>query len=207
MLFSVFAQGLMLSFGLIVTIGAQNAFVLRQGLRREHVGSVVVFCALADAVLIAVGVMGVAQLLGENPILTRTLALAGATFLAFYGWRALQRARAMNQLQATEGEERLSRGAVVAQAAVFTLLNPHVYLDSILLLGSIGAQHAMPMRGFFVIGASTASALWFGLLGFGARRLAPWLSNPRVWPILDTVIGLTMWLLAALLIHNVIRSL
>ena len=134
----VFAQGLVLSLGLIVAIGAQNAFVLRQGLRREHVGAVVLLCALADALLITAGVLGMAQALGERPGLARVLALAGAVFLAVYGWQALRRARQPGQLVAAKGAPGLSLRAAVLQAAAFTLLNPHVYLDTVLLVGSIG---------------------------------------------------------------------
>jgi L-lysine exporter family protein LysE/ArgO len=199
---TTFIQGLVLSLGLIVAIGAQNAFVLRQGLRREHVGSVVLFCAVADAVLITAGVLGMAQALGESPGLARALALAGAVFLAVYGWRALRRARRPQRLNAADGGEGLSRGAAVAQAAAFTLLNPHVYLDTVLLVGSIGAQQPAALRGWFVAGASTASLFWFGLLGFGARWLAPWFARPRAWQVLDGLIGITMWVLAALLVRH-----
>ena len=113
----VFIQGLALSFGLIVAIGAQNAFVLRQGLRREHVGSVVLFCATADAVLIMAGVFGMAKALGDRPDWARTLAWAGALFLAWYGWKALMRMRRPDRLQASSGEEGLKKSAAVAQAA------------------------------------------------------------------------------------------
>jgi L-lysine exporter family protein LysE/ArgO len=198
----VFAQGMALSLGLIVAIGAQNAFVLRQGLRREHVGSVVLFCALADAVLISAGVLGMAQALGTHPGLARALALAGAGFLAVYGWRALRRARHTQALQAADGGQGLGRGAVLAQAAAFTLLNPHVYLDTVLLVGSIGAQQPAPLQGWFVAGASAASLGWFASLGFGARWLAPWFARPRAWQVLDALIGLTMWVLAALLLRH-----
>ena len=153
----VFVQGLALSLGLIVAIGAQNAFVLRQGLRREHVRSVVLFCGIADALLITAGVMGMAQALGERPGLARALALAGAAFLVAYGWQAFRRARQSNQMRAADGGTGLSRGAAMAQAAAFTLLNPHVYLDTVLLVGSIGAQQQAALRGWFVAGASTAS--------------------------------------------------
>ena len=200
--FPVFVQGLALSLGLIVAIGAQNAFVLRQGLRREHVGSVVLFCAVADAVLIAAGVLGMAQALGESPHLARALALAGAAFLAAYGWKALRRARHAHQLTAETGGEGLRRGAAVAQAAAFTLLNPHVYLDTVLLAGSIGAQQPVALRGWFIAGASSASLLWFALLGFGARWLAPWFARPRAWQMLDGLIGLTMFVLSALLVRH-----
>ena len=202
----VFVQGLVLSLGLIVAIGAQNAFVLRQGLRREHVGSIVLFCALADAVLITAGVLGMAQALGRSPGLARALALAGAAFLALYGWRALMRARQPQRLTAAggngDGDGVMGRGAALAQAAAFTLLNPHVYLDTVLLVGSIGAQHAAPLRPWFVAGASIASLGWFCALGFGARWLAPWFARPRAWQVLDGLIGITMWVLAALLLRH-----
>ena len=203
----VFAQGLLLSLGLIVAIGAQNAFVLRQGLRREHVRSVVAFCAVADTVLITAGVFGMAQALGDRPMLARGLALGGAVFLAVYGWRALQRARQISALDVTASGQTLSRGAALAQAAAFTLLNPHVYLDTVLLVGSIGAQQPAPLQGWFAAGASTASLLWFGALGFGARWLAPWFARPRAWQVLDALIGVTMWVLSALLVRHVVNGL
>jgi L-lysine exporter family protein LysE/ArgO len=203
----VFAQGLFLSLGLIVAIGAQNAFVLRQGLRREHVGSVVAFCAMADALLITAGVFGMAQALGDRPMLARGLALGGAAFLAVYGWRALQRARQISALDVTASGQTLSRGAALAQAAAFTLLNPHVYLDTVLLVGSIGAQQPAPFQAWFAAGASTASLLWFSALGFGARWLAPWFARPRAWQVLDALIGLTMWVLSALLVRHVVNGL
>ena len=166
---SVFLQGWALSLGLIVAIGAQNAFVLRQGLRREHVASVVFFCALSDALLIAAGVLGMAQALGESPMVAHVLALAGAVFLAVYGWKALRRALHQNGLLANEEGEGLSWASAMAQAAAFTVLNPHVYLDTVLLVGSIGAQQPADLQVWFVAGASSASLLWFCALGFGAR--------------------------------------
>ncbi|MGN7103143.1 LysE/ArgO family amino acid transporter [Ralstonia holmesii] len=199
---SVFLQGLALSLGLIVAIGAQNAFVLRQGLRREHVGSVVLFCAMADALLILAGVLGMAQALGERPNLARFLALAGAAFLLLYGVQALGRARHSSHLRAAAGGDGLSRGAALAQAAAFTLLNPHVYLDTMLLVGSIGAQQASALRGWFVAGAGSASLFWFVTLGFGARWLAPWFARPRAWQVLDGLIGVTMLVLSALLLRH-----
>jgi L-lysine exporter family protein LysE/ArgO len=198
----VFVQGLALGLGLIVAIGSQNAFVLRQGLRSEHVGSVVLFCALADAVLIAAGVLGMAQALGQVPGLARALAVLGAIFLAVYGGLAMRRARHPQHLNAAAGHAGLRRSAALAQAAAFTLLNPHVYLDTVLLVGSIGAQQPGALRGWFIAGASSASLLWFALLGYGARRLAPWFARPRAWQVLDTLIGVTMFALAALLVRH-----
>jgi L-lysine exporter family protein LysE/ArgO len=204
--FGTFSQGLALGLGLIVAIGSQNAFVLRQGLRREHVGSVVLFCAVADALLIAAGVWGMAQALGESPQLARALALAGAAFLALYGWRALRRARQSHQLQAAGGMASLGLSAALAQAAAFTLLNPHVYLDTVLLVGSIGAQQPAPLQAWFIAGAGSASALWFSTLGFGARWLAPLFARPVAWRLLDALIGVTMFVLAAMLVRHALGS-
>jgi L-lysine exporter family protein LysE/ArgO len=206
LLWPAYLQGFALSFGLIVAIGAQNAFVLRQGLRREHVGSVVLFCSVADAVLIMAGVFGMAQAIGDQPELARALALAGAAFLAWYGWKAWQRMRQVSSLEAGQGGEGLRRSAALAQAAAFTLLNPHVYLDTVLLVGSLGAQQSTPLQGWFVGGASTASITWFGLLGFGARWLAPWFARPRAWQTLDGLVGITMWALSALMARHAITG-
>jgi len=201
-----FAQGLALGGCLIVAIGAQNAFVLRQGLRREQVGAVVLFCALADALLISAGVLGLAQALGGRPALVRALALGGAAFLAVYGLQALRRARRPQPLVARPDGAALGRAAALAQAAAFTLLNPHVYLDTVVLVGSIGAQQPPVLRGSFVAGASTASALWFGALGFGARWLAPFFARPRAWQWLDAVIAATMFVLSAALLRHALAG-
>ena len=204
---SVFLQGLALSLGLIVAIGAQNAFVLRQGLRREHVASVVFFCAISDALLMAAGVLGMGQALGERPMVAQALALAGAVFLAVYGWKALRRALQQNGLLANEEGDGLSWAAAMAQAAAFTMLNPHVYLDTVLLVGSIGAQQPEGLQPWFVAGASSASLLWFCALGFGARWLAPLFAQPRAWQVLDILIGLTMWVLSGMLVVHLFNSL
>jgi L-lysine exporter family protein LysE/ArgO len=206
MMGSVFLQGLALSLGLIVAIGAQNAFVLRQGLRREHVASVVFFCAITDALLIAAGVLGMAQALGERPMVANALALAGAVFLAVYGWKALRRALQQNGLLANEEGDGLTWAAAMAQAAAFTLLNPHVYLDTVLLVGSIGAQQPADLQVWFVAGASSASLLWFCALGFGARWLAPLFAKPRAWQVLDILIGLTMWALSGMLVLRLVGT-
>nr|WP_145549122.1 LysE family transporter [Variovorax boronicumulans] len=192
---SAFLQGFSLSLALIVAIGAQNAFVLRQGLHRAHVPQVVLFCALADALLVGAGVYGMAGLLGAQPLLARVLAALGAVFLAGYGMRALWRSRQSAVLQAA-ATSASGRAAVLAQAAAFTLLNPHVYLDTVLLVGSVGAQHAPLGRAAFVAGAALASAGWFAALGFGARWLAPVFARPRAWQWLDRIIGATMLALA-----------
>ena len=200
MLSTSFTTGFALSATLIIAIGAQNAFVLRQGIRREHVAPTVIFCALADLVLIGAGVAGLAGLLGNAPVLTAALTVAGAAFLFWYGFRALRRAMKPASLQASAGAERLPLRKVLTQAAGFTFLNPHVYLDTVLLMGAVGARQAVDGRIAFVGGAACASAVWFASLGFGARLLAPVFARPAAWRRLDTLVGLTMITLAALLV-------
>jgi L-lysine exporter family protein LysE/ArgO len=194
--------GFALQASLIVALGAQNAFVLRQGLLRQHVGTVVLFCAVADALLMAAGVLGVGRALAASPALARAMTLLGAAFLAAYGVRALWRALRPGTLQAADAGAGLSRQSALAQAAAFTLLNPHVYLDTVLLFGTVGAQHVPATRPAFLAGGCGASALWFVLLGYGARALAPWLARPAAWRALDVIVGITMLLLAAMLLRS-----
>lgn len=195
---SAFATGFALSASLIVAIGAQNTFVLRQGLRREHVLMVVLFCGSADAALIAAGVGGLAAVLALLPQLTRALTASGAVFLAVYGGRALLRMATAEAL-VPAGQPTLSRGRVLAATAGFTFLNPHVYLDTVLLMGAAGSSQAAPDRPLFVLGGGLASLGWFAALGFGARLLAPLFAAPRTWRMLDGFVGVTMLALAAAL--------
>ncbi|MBK9571518.1 MAG: amino acid transporter [Rhodoferax sp.] len=199
--FPSYLNGLAVSLTLIAAIGAQNAFVLRQGLRREHVGVMVAFCAGVDALLMAAGVFGMAALIAGSPALARLIAWAGALFLAWYGVMALRRALGANSLQAGQGAA-LTRDQALLQLAGFTLLNPHVYLDTVLLVGSVGAQQAGAAKSFFVGGAASGSVLWFASLGYGARWLAPWFARPRAWQVLDGLIGLFMLGLAAMLLRH-----
>jgi L-lysine exporter family protein LysE/ArgO len=193
-----FAAGFSLSAALIVAIGAQNAFVLRQGLRREHVASVVLFCVFLDFGLIAAGVTGLGAVLQQLPDLTGVLTAGGIIFLAWFGTCAIRRAvRLPEGLVAARQAEPLSRRAALVRTAGFTLLNPHVYLDTILLIGTIGAAQPPDTRAAFVVGAGLASALWFTALGYGARVLAPLFARPIAWRALDVIIGTTMLAIAA----------
>ncbi len=207
MFVSAFATGFAVCATLIVAIGAQNAFVLRQGIRREHVAPIVLFCAVADLLLIGAGVAGLGAFLGDSPMLVGALTTAGSAFLVWYGLRALRRAAAPQTLRAASGTEPLSLGNAMVQAAGFTLLNPHVYLDTVLLMGSVGTRQPPDMRVWFVGGAACASGIWFTALGFGARLLAPIFARPRAWKLLDTVVGLTMLVLAVVLIRQAISGL
>ena len=204
---SAFTTGFVLSATLIIAIGAQNAFVLRQGIRKEHIAPIVAFCAIADLVLIGVGVAGLAGILGDSPTLVALLTIAGSGFLVWYGVRALRRALLPQSLRAATGNEPLSLANAMAQAAGFTLLNPHVYLDTVLLMGSIGTRQPPDMRIWFIGGAACASGVWFTTLGFGARLLAPIFARPRAWQVLDTVVGLTMLFLAVVLIRQGVAGL
>jgi L-lysine exporter family protein LysE/ArgO len=207
MIATAFATGFALMAALIVAIGAQNAFVLRQGLVRRHIGLVVAFCAAADALLMIAGVLGAGAALQAMPGLARALAWAGAAFLFAYGLRAFARALRPGTLSAGADAATASRGAVLAQVAAFTLLNPHVYLDTMLLAGSIGAQQpAGAPRVAFVVGASAASAAWFALLGYGARLLAPWFARPAAWRVLDAIVGATMLAIAAGLVLHALKA-
>jgi L-lysine exporter family protein LysE/ArgO len=198
-------SGFALGLSLIVAIGAQNAFVLRQGLRREHVGAIVAVCAVCDALLVTAGIAGLAQLLGTRPLLATVLTAGGMLFLAAYGVLALKRALRPSSLQAAAPTAPMSRRNALLQALGFTLLNPHVYLDTVLLLGSLGAQQPGAAKWAFAAAASVASLLWFSALGYGARWLAPLFAKPRAWQVLDVIIGITMLALAAGLAWRLFR--
>ncbi|AMB59635.1 LysE/ArgO family amino acid transporter [Microterricola viridarii] len=231
--------GIGLGFSLIIAIGAQNVFVLRQGIRREHVLAVVILCAVSDAVLIVVGISGIGALLGQLPWLLPVARWAGALFLVGYGLLAARRALKPGSAglladaaggegeaavadaaaegaageagvpgirTATATRTRSARtttgtlGAALATAFALTWLNPHVYLDTVFLLGSVANGHGDPGRWLFGVGAIIASCVWFTSLGFGARYLGRWLATPRAWRILDSVIAVLMVTLGVLLV-------
>ncbi|MBA5636665.1 LysE family transporter [Duganella sp. LX20W] len=196
---TAFLKGLGLGGSLIVAIGSQNAYLLRQALKREFVLTCVAVCVVCDMALIAAGVAGMGQLITGVPALLWWLKLGGAAFLLAYGWRAARSALRPAALVAGDGATVASRGAVVAAMLTFTLLNPHVYLD-VILLGSIGGQQAGNGRLYFAAGAMAASLAWFSGLGWGARYLAPVFALPRAWQVLDGVIAVVMWTIAASLL-------
>ncbi|WP_206244541.1 LysE/ArgO family amino acid transporter [Novosphingobium terrae] len=195
-LFTPFASGFLLSGALIMAIGAQNLFVLRQGLRREHVGAIVLLCGASDALLISLGVAGMGAFLAAIPRLTMALSLGGAAFLGWYGVAALRRMAAPEAMLVTEaGGVTLARA--LTTTAAFTFLNPHVYLDTVLLMGAAGASQPALLRPIFVAGAATASFTWFISLGYGARLLKPVFAKPAAWRMLDAFVGVVMLSLAA----------
>jgi L-lysine exporter family protein LysE/ArgO len=202
-LFPTFLTGFAMSAALIVAIGAQNLFVLRQGLKREHVGPIVLLCGSADALLIASGVGGVGALLGAMPQLTIALTIGGALFLGWYGVKAFQRMMAPEAMSVSD-QGSVTLGRALAATAAFTFLNPHVYLDTVLLMGAAGAAQPMALRPVFVAGAACASFSWFTALGYGARMLTPLFARPAAWRVLDAIVGATMLTLAASLIARLL---
>lgn len=195
-----FLPGLLLGLSLIVAIGAQNAFVLRQGLRREHVFWVCLTCAVSDAVLIVAGVMGFGALAEAVPWVETVMRYGGAAFLIVYGWRnAVSAWRGQGALQA-QGQAPSSLRRTLLTLLALTWLNPHVYLDTLVLLGSISAQYSD--RFAFGAGAVLASFTFFFALGYGARLLQPVFAKPFSWRVLDGLIALTMWAIAASLLLN-----
>ncbi|AEV88513.1 amino acid transporter [Actinoplanes sp. SE50] len=175
---------------LIIAIGAQNAFVLRQGLRREHVLPIVLTCALSDVLLISAGIAGLGAIIAAQPRLVSAIRWIGAIFLLAYAVLAARRAlRPTGSLDPT-GRAPATLRATLLTCLAFTYLNPHVYLDTVLLLGSVAQQHAH--RWWFGVGAALASLTWFTALGLGARRLAPLLARPNAWRVLDGAIALVM---------------
>jgi L-lysine exporter family protein LysE/ArgO len=190
-----FLSGLALQASLIVAIGPQNAFVLRQGLRREHVLPVVALCVAADVALLAAGAAGVTAAVRLRPGALLAVTWAGVAAMAAYGLAALVRAARAGALHAGPGDA-LSRRAAVVRAAAFTFLNPHVYVDAVLLVGAVAAAQPAGGTPWFVLGASAASAAWFVGLGLAARLLAPALARPSAWRALDLATGATMCALA-----------
>jgi len=196
-MFSAAATGFLTGFSLILAIGAQNAFVLRQGLKRAHVFWLCLLCSVSDAVLIAAGVVGFGALVAVYPLFPVVMGSAGAGFLAVYG--------GLRFCAAYRGEYTLelagkSAGlwATLATGAAFTWLNPHVYLDTLGLVGAVSTRFdELADKWAFGIGAVSASFVFFFSLGYGARLLAPVMSSPRAWRGLDLLIGATMWFLAA----------
>ena len=193
-----YLNGILVALGLIMAIGAQNAFVLAQSLRREHHLSVAALCVVCDALLVTLGVFGLATVLTQSPLLLSIARWGGGAFLLYYGALALHRAVRPQSLDQQQDSGPRSRRAVLLSALAVTLLNPHVYLDTVLLIGSLGAQQSVP--GAYVIGAASASLLWFFTLALGAAWLAPWLARPGTWRLLDLLVAVMMYTVAVQLI-------
>lgn len=198
--------GLGFGLSLIVAIGAQNAYVLRQGLRKEHVFVIVAICALSDALLIAVGVAGLGAIIQQLEWLLLLIEVIGGVFLCTYGVMAAKRAWKPEVLNTDTGGAAISLKVAVGTVLALTYLNPHVYLDTVLLLGSVAGTYEAN-RWWFAAGAMLGSILWFSTLGFGARLLAPVFKKPTAWRVLDAIIAVVMFTLGMSLLVSFVQTL
>lgn len=196
-------EGFLLGAGLIIAIGSQNAFVLRQGLTGRHIFAVALICSLSDALLIGAGVAGLGRLAHGAKGLLDLVTLAGAAFLLVYGAIAFRRALRPAGLIAADIEVTGLAGTI-ATCLALTFLNPHVYLDTLVLIGALSARYESDVVAAFGIGAVLASFVWFFCLGYGARLLTPLFSRPAAWRILDIAIGIIMWSIAARLVGEIL---
>ncbi|MBC9245818.1 amino acid transporter [Paracoccus sp. 11-3] len=192
-----FFAGLGTGLSLIVAIGAQNAFVLKQGIMRQHVFWVCLFCALSDAILVTLGVAGMSTIATKIPWLAEAMKWGGVAFLIWYGTRSFRAAMAGGEALRPEGLK-AGLAATLLTVAALTWLNPHVWLDTVVLLGAISAQ--WPSKLDFALGAMSGSFLFFFALGYGARLMAPVFARPRAWQILEICVGIVMWSIALKLI-------
>ena len=198
-------KGFTLGASLIIAIGSQNAFVLRQGLKKEYVFTICTLCFLCDAFLIILGVGGFGQLVASSSSIMLITRWGGALFLLFYGIRSF-RSAFKNEVLSVDETKTLASGLAwaITTTLALTLLNPHVYLDTVILLGSIAGQYPETERLFFAIGAVIASMVWFYSLGYGARILTPLFQKQLSWKILDVMIGIIMWCIAGSLLWPLI---
>lgn len=194
-------EGFLLCIGLIMAIGAQNAFVLKQGIKREHLFLTALTCFICDSFLIVLGVLGIGSFIQNSPVLTLVLRVVGALFLIAYGIRSFMNVARPHALIA-----KLEKGAnkpwfaTFTALLAFTFLNPHTYIDTMLILGSVGADHPSAEHLPFILGSLSASFVWFFSLTYGASMLSPVFKNPRAWQVLDTMMGFIMFGIAATLI-------
>lgn len=198
-----FIQGFGTGGGLIVAIGAQNAFVLSQGVRKNHHLIIALICIICDAIFIFAGVAGFGGVVSSNPTLTRWVTWGGVAFLFFYGLRSLRSALQGGSIDTNDMAVRTLKAAIITTLAV-TLLNPHFYLDTVILLGGVSSQFQGQSRLYFMMGAICASTLWFISLSLGGQLLAPMFKKQISWRILDSLVCATMWTIAAsLTIHGI----
>lgn len=192
----IFLKGFLVTISLIVAIGAQNAYVLKLGLLRQHVLKAVLFCTFSDFLLISAGVLGLGYFIKGEQLFINAIAFFGIAFLCFYAFTSFKSALKNESLQIDDEVKTNPLKQVLTMLFVFTYLNPHTYLDTVLLIGGIGANIQEELKILFLLGAVCGSALWFTLLGFGARALIPLFKKPITWKILDITIGIFMLYIA-----------
>lgn len=192
----IFLKGYLVTITLIVAIGAQNAYILKLGLLRQHVLKAVLFCTISDFLLIASGVLGLGYFIQGKQVFINSIAIFGIAFLCFYAITSFKSAFKNESLQIDDKVKINPLKQVLTMLFVFTYLNPHTYLDTVLLIGGIGANIETSLKVYFLVGAVCASATWFTLLGFGARALIPLFKKPITWKVLDISIGFIMLIIA-----------
>lgn len=203
-MFEIFLKGFIVTISLIVAIGAQNAYILKLGLLRQYVLPAIIICILSDFLLITLGVLGLGFFIKGNQLLINSIAIFGIIFLIFYAILSFKSALKNESMKIDDKIKTNPLKKVVGMVLVFTYLNPHTYLDTVLLIGGIGANIEDNLKIFFLLGAVSASATWFTLLGFGARALIPLFKKPITWKILDISIGFLMLFIAYSLIDLII---
>ncbi|GLP94765.1 LysE/ArgO family amino acid transporter [Paraferrimonas sedimenticola] len=204
---AAFVQGMGIGASLIIAVGAQNAFVLKQGIKRNYPMPIAMLCSLIDALMITAGVMGMGQLIMNFPTLAHAASFGGAAFLFWYGFNALKSSFNPQAMNTNGGQAADSLKKAILTTLAISLLNPHLYLDTVVLLGSISTQYAVDDRPLFGAGAVFASFLWFFALSYGSRFLAPVFQNPKAWVYLDRFIFLTMWGIAFAILSPYIKML
>ncbi|AZK64310.1 arginine exporter ArgO [Pectobacterium versatile] len=192
-MWAVYLQGVLLGAAMILPLGPQNAFVMNQGIRRQYHLMVALLCALSDMVLIAAGIFGGSALLSQSSLLLGAVTWGGVAFLLWFGWGAMKTAFSKNIALASAEVMKQSRWRIIATMLAVTWLNPHVYLDTFVVLGSLGSQFADDARSWFALGTMTASFTWFFALALLASWLAPWLNTPRVQRVINFFVGVVMW--------------
>lgn len=200
----IYLKGFIVTFSLIVAIGAQNAYILKLGLLRQYVGLAVTLCILFDTLLISAGVLGLGFFVKGNQILINSIAIIGIVFLCFYSFISLKSAFKNESIQIDDKVKTNPLGKVITMLLVFTFLNPHTYLDTVLLIGGIGANLSDDLKLYFLLGAITGSSIWFISLGYGARFLIPLFKKPITWKVLDISIGIIMLIIAYSLIDLIV---
>jgi L-lysine exporter family protein LysE/ArgO len=199
---SVYLTGLLLGGSLIIAIGSQNAYVLKQGLLKSHVFLICIICALSDALLITLGTSGIGKIVENHPNWLNAIKWFGAAYLILFGINSFRAALSNETLHSASDDTSQNTKTVVTTVLALTFLNPHVYLDTVLLIGSIASPYTADDRLLFTLGAVSASFIWFFSLGYGARLLIPLFSKPSSWKVLNIVIGLVMWWIAYLLVFT-----
>ena len=201
-----FIAGFSLGLSLILAIGSQNAFLLKQGLRKQHVFLACLICAVSDALLILLGVLGFGAVVNQFPAIEKIARFGGAAFLFTYAFYSFRSAWKNTHMLEPAGASSSTLGKTVLVCLALTWLNPHVYLDTVILIGSIGSQFDGNGKWLFGLGAASASLSWFALLSIGGARLAPLFARPRAWQVLDIIVGLVMWTIAGGLVWSRLAS-